>query len=106
MKFYLDTTDSAQTKQAKITLGDEPGGDLIATIPYETHVHKVRAQMLAATAELWEEFEGVRNLWWYQGKMKHECPHCHCQSFIGGASDAQIGRMERIRAKMLAQIPE
>ena len=100
MKFYLDTRNSEQTGTAVLSLGAEPGGQVVATLPYVTDIDRNRAKMFRLLPECYEEIEGFRNLWYYQGPCEFECPHCKQKSEIPGASDAQVGRLERLRFKL------
>lgn len=100
MKFFLDTRNSEMTGTAILSLGDEPGGEIVATIPYKTNVDRIRARMFALLPQAIEELDGIRNLWWYLGPCEYECPKCKTKSQIPGASDAQIGRLERLRMKL------
>lgn len=99
MEFYLDTSKAAETGTAILSLGNEPGGDVVATLPYETELQQKRANMLRYVPLLFEEFEGVRNLWWYQGHAK--CGNCGAR--IEGASKIQIDRLEQLRQKMMPE---
>lgn len=106
MKFYLDSRNSELTGTAVLSLGDEPGGDIVATLPYKTDLDRIRARMFRLLPQAFEEIEGFRNLWFYQGPCEVECPKCKSQGVttkieIPGASDAQVGRLERLRFKFM-----
>lgn len=97
MSFYLDASESETTGTATLCLGNEPGGQLVATLPYKTDRDKERARMFAQAPDLYAEIEGIRGLWWYIGPLHHQCPQCKAKITIPCASDAQIGRLERLR---------
>lgn len=101
MKFFLDTRESETTGEAIISLGDEPGGDIVARVPYKTPRDTIRANMLKMMPEMMTELEDARSLWWYFGDLIHKCPSCEREDRIAGASDEQIGRLERIRAAIM-----
>lgn len=107
MKFFLDTRNSEQTGTAILSLGDEPGGQVVATLPYSSDLDRIRARMFRLLPQAFDEIEGFRNLWWYEGPCEVECPKCKSQGIttkiqVPGASDAQVGRLERLRMKILA----
>lgn len=97
MKFYLDARESEKTGQAIICLGNEPGGRLVAVVPFKTDDDVQISKMITQAPDLCAEVEGIRSLWWYFGPLHHECPQCHLKITIPCASDAQIGRLERLR---------
>ena len=106
MKFFLDTRNSETTGTAILSLGDEPGGNIIATLPYVSDVDKIRAKMFRLLPQAFDEIEGFRSLWFYHGSCTVECPHCKSVGIttkieVPGASDAQVGRLERLRFKFL-----
>lgn len=101
MRFFLNTENSEETGTALLSLGEEAGGEVVATLPYKTPVDTIRANMFALLPQAFEELEGIRQLWWYIGPMKLECPGCQKKVEVPCASDAQIGRLERLRMKML-----
>lgn len=101
-KLFLDTRNSEQTGEAILSLGAEPGGDIIAKLPYKTPLDTIRARMFLLLPECFDQIEGFRQLWFYEGPMTFECPICKTKSKIMGASDAQVGRLERLRMKLLA----
>lgn len=101
MKFYLDTRNSEATGLAYLSLGDEPGGEIVATLPYKEQKDWVRARFFANLPQAIDELSGIRDLWWYMGNMKFECPVCKTKTEIPGASDAQIGRLERLRFRLM-----
>lgn len=106
MKFYLDTRNSEHTGLATLCLGDEPGGNVVATLPYKTDLDQIRARMFRLLPQAFEEIEGFRNLWFYHGSCEVECPKCKASGIktkieVPGASDAQVGRLERLRFKFM-----
>lgn len=106
MRLFLDASKSDETKTATLCLGNEPGGEVIATLPYDTDIQRNRARMFALLPQAFEEIEGFRNLWFYQGPCEVECPRCKSQGIktkieVPGASDAQVGRLERLRFKFM-----
>lgn len=101
MKFFLDTRESESTGEAILSLGDQAGGDVVAKLPYKTPRDRIRANMFKMVPEMMTELEGARSLWWYFGDLVHKCPDCGRVDTVAGASDAQIGRLERIRALVM-----
>lgn len=102
LKLFLDIKDSDKTGEAILSLGNEAGGDIVATLPYKTELDIIRARFFYLLPEYMEAVEGFRQLWFYEGPLTFECPVCKTKSKIEGASDAQVGKLERLLMKVFA----
>lgn len=102
LKLFLDTRNSEQTGEALLCLGNEPGGDVVARLPYKTEVDIVRARMFLFLPEAYSQIAEFEQLWFYHGGLEFKCPHCQQKSQIPGADDAQVGRITRLKLKIFA----
>ena len=99
MILFLEPSPDGKT--ATLSLGNEPGGDVVATMPFETRLQKIRAYMLAAAPEAIEELNNLKNLSWFGD---HYCPSC--QSKVPGAPPAAVQRISATIGKATPEIPE
>lgn len=99
MILFLNSSPDGKT--ATLTLGNEPGGDLVATVPFETRLQKIRAYMLACGPEALEEIRNLQNLSYFG---THQCPTC--QSPVPGAPPAAVRRIAALIGKATPEIPE
>ena len=102
MRFFLDTRNSAQTGEAILSLGNEPGGEIVARLPYKTELDTVRARMFSLLPQAYDQIAEFEQLWFYHGGLEFKCPHCQQKSQIPGADDAQVGRITRLKLKIFA----
>jgi hypothetical protein len=102
MKFFLDTRNSQETGTATLCLGNEPGGEIVATLPYKTEVDTVRARMFSLLPQAFDQIAEFEQLWFYHGGLIFECPTCKTKSLIPGADDGQVGRITRLKLKIFA----
>lgn len=102
MKFFLDTRNSEVTGEAILTLGNEPGGQIVAKLPYKTELDTVRARMFKLLPEAYDQIAEFEQLWFFHGPMEFECPTCKTKTSIPGADDAQVGRITRLKLKIFA----
>lgn len=100
MRFFLDISKSEQTGEAILSLGNEPGGQVVATLPYKTQQDMERAALFALLPQAFEQIEEFRGMWFYHGDAEFECGMCHAKNKIPGADDSQVGRLERLRMKI------
>lgn len=99
MILFLNPSEDGKT--ATLTLGNEPGGELVATVPFETRLQKIRAYMLAVAPEAVDELNNLKNLSYFGD---HYCPTC--QSKVPGAPPAHVQRIAALIGKATPEVPE
>jgi hypothetical protein len=102
LQFFLDSRNSEQTGEALLCLGNEPGGEVVARLPYKTELDRIRARLFYLLPQAYDQISEFEQLWFYHGGLEFECPTCKTKSKIPGADDAQVGRITRLKLKIFA----